>query len=504
MKKANIYLINPHLIFAKNDLFTTGVVYLPVGLAYLASKLKQESIPFDLIDCFGEKPNQFRSVNNFVFRGLENSEIISKIEDNNPLIFAIYAINLAAHNSLEELVILLRKNYPSSKIIVFENSQAVTAYSLKKIQKEILSIGADFIATGDVEEGPFQLIKELYIGNEPMKREIPGVGYQYLGEHIYNNQLIKVDALDANPFPLWEIFPLENYWSLKYSHGPFETKKYLPLLTSRGCPYPCNFCVIPSTNDKKWRSRSAENVVQEMVYFYEKLGVTEFHIEDVDPTINENRTKEFCEKLLATGISFKWKICAGTKVETIRKENTLELMAKAGCNYISISPETGSEELLKKINKPFNLNHCIKLVQKMKEVGIYSQACFVLGFPGETKADREKTFSLVKQLTKIGLDEIAQFIVTPVPGSAIYDQFSGYNSFSDLNFSPLWRKDYDELNKFRVKLYRSFLIWKLIYNPLSLIKQPFYFLTRRFKTKMEMTPYRVLRTYYLSYRKVHS
>jgi radical SAM superfamily enzyme YgiQ (UPF0313 family) len=250
--------------------------------------------------------------------------------------------------------------------------------------------------------------------------------------------------------------------------------------------------VVPATNNQKWRSRSAKNVVDEIEYFGKTLGVYEFHLEDLDPTISDDRVREICREIIKRKLKVIWKIAAGTKVETMRDEVTIDLMAKAGCRYISISPETGSPRLLKLMRKPFNLNHAVRLVRRMNKVGIRSQACFVLGYPGENEEDLGMTWRLVKELTRVGVDEIALFIVTPVPGSSIHDQFSGYQTLSELNFSPAWRADYSKLNKFRVRLYMNFLLWKLRYHPLKLIQQPVNLLLRRFQTKMEMVPYRAL------------
>jgi anaerobic magnesium-protoporphyrin IX monomethyl ester cyclase len=81
-----------------------------------------------------------------------------------------------------------------------------------------------------------------------------------------------------------------------------------------------------------------------------------------------------------------------------------------------------------------------------------------------------------------------------VPGSAIFDGLKGYDNYSQLNFSPTWRADYAVLSRFRMRLYRDFLLWKLRYHPLKILKQPFKFLLRNFDTKMEMTPYRAIHT----------
>jgi radical SAM superfamily enzyme YgiQ (UPF0313 family) len=239
-------------------------------------------------------------------------------------------------------------------------------------------------------------------------------------------------------------------------------------------------------------------VVDEIEYFYSRFRVREFHIEDLDPTISDQRIREIAGEILNRRLDITWKIVAGTKVETIRNEGTLELMAKSGCRYISISPETGSPAVLKLMRKPFDLDHAVRLVQKMNQVGIYSQACFVLGFPGERAEDLDKTWELVHHLTRVGVDEIALFIITPVPGSDIYGEFEGYTSLSEMNFTPTWRGDYQALSRFRLRLYAHFLWWKFRYHPVKLFKQPINFLRRRYNTKMEMVPYRALRLKWLA------
>lgn len=473
---------------------------MPVGLAYFASSVRQNGFDCQVIDAFGEKPNKCRCEDNYIIRGLTTSEVADKI----PLetcVIVLYAINLTFHFSLVQIIRTVRTQFPHVPIVVMENTQAVTAYSLSKVQTEFYDAGADYVITGESEMRGIEFIKAVKNGSSKEKiAEIDGIGFPVEGGVHYSPPNRKIENLDELYFPAWDLFPIENYWKLKYAHGPFETKKYLPLLTSRGCPYSCRFCVIPATNDMNWRARSAKNVVQEMMEYNHRFGVREFHVEDVNPTVNDKRTLKICEEIIQRKLKVIWKISAGTKIETIRHESTIERMAEAGCNYISISPESGSPRVLKMINKPFNLEHAVRLVKKMNEVGIYSQACFVLGYPGENNEDRQLTFDLVHRLTKVGIDEIAIFIITPVPGSEIHHLFSGYNDYSQLNFSPSWREDYKELNKFRIRLYRNFLFWKIRYHPLKVLKQPIYFIRRKFKTKMEMTPYRVLHTAFINLR----
>lgn len=485
----SVVLINPNLVVQKNDPFTTGIVYMPISLAYLAASLRAAGNEVLVIDAFAAAPRQAFAKGKFVFYGLSMEQLEKNLPKDLEAVF-IYAINLTNHLSTTEITGTLKKHFPLVPIIIVENTQAVTAYALANVRDEFFTAGADFVLTGESERRAVKTLAALKAGSLEELKKIDGLGSRdfYSPPDSYLNE----NELDTLQIPAWDLFPLTNYWSLHFAHGPLSSKRYLPLLTSRGCPYPCGFCVVPATNKQKWRSRSAKNVVDEIEYFGMTLGVFEFHLEDLDPTISDERVREICREIITRNLKVIWKIAAGTKVETMRDEETIDLMAKAGCRYISISPETGSPRLLKMMRKPFNLDHAVRLVKRMNKVGIRSQACFVLGYPGENEEDLGLTWNLVKEMTRVGVDEIALFIVTPVPGSSIHDQFRGYQTLSELNFSPTWRVDYSKLNKFRIRLYMNFLMWKLRYHPLKLIQQPVNFLLRRFQTKMEMVPYRAL------------
>ena len=136
----------------------------------------------------------------------------------------------------------------------------------------------------------------------------------------------------------------------------------------------------------------------------------------------------------------------------------------------------------------------------MNENKIFSQACFVLGYPGENQDDLNLTKKMIYNLTKNGIDEIAIFIISPIPGSEIFNSMSGYNNFSELNFSPTWRKDYSRLFKKRLQFYLMFLTLKMIFFPIKIIKQIWNFLTLNFQTKMEMVPYKYLKLSILTFK----
>ena len=478
--------INPQLVVQKNDKFTTGIVYMPITLAYAISNFKNANIKTRLIDLYGRNPTKCSKENNHLIFG-EKIEDIDENEFKNIDCIFINANQVGNHISILNIIKFLKNRYKEIPITILENSQAVTAYSLSKIKDEFLKLGCDFILIGDLENVTVKLYNNL--NNLEYLKTLDGI----ITKNFSNDKIDFVSNLDDLPFPSWEDFPLENYWKLGYSHGPLSDKKYLPMLSSRGCPYPCNFCVVPKTNERKWRSRSPENVVKELEYFKDKLGVTEFHFEDLNPTVNDKRTKELCNLLIEKNLKINWKMVAGTKVESIKDLETVKLLKKSGCNYISISPESGSKDLMKEINKPFNYEHALKIIKEMKKNKIFSQACFVIGYPGEKKIDLKKTKNMIFNLTKIGVDEIAIFIITPVPGSKIYENFEGFKTLSNLTFSPIWRDDYKSLSRTRLQMYSIFLITKFIFHPIRVLKQALNFFNKSFNTKMEMVPYKVLK-----------
>lgn len=510
-----VVLINPNLVVQSNDPFTTGIVYMPISLAYVASMLRNSGYEPVVIDAFGERPKQCRRSGKFMIMGLTEKEVCARIAVDAKVVF-IFANQLINHISIVALIKSIKKFSPELTIAILENTQAVTSYALRDVASEFFSYGADFLVTGEGELRSVEICRLLESGQRVDISTMEGVLVEKLVDARHNSEVQDsisiatnksfirstprrrrnrrkfIEDLDSLPFPAWDLFPLENYWALRFAHGPQSSAKYLPLLTSRGCPYPCKFCVVPATNDTTWRARSPKNVVDEIEHWHKTLRLSEFHLEDLNSTVDDWRTKEICREIMDRGLKISWKIVAGTKVETIKSEHTLDQMAKAGCGYISISPETGSPRVLKLIDKPFRTDYARRLIAKMNSLGIRSQACFVLGFPGEEDDDRNLTWLLAKDLTRNGLDEIALFIISPVPGSEIYSQYKGYQSLSDLNFTPVWREDYSKLRKFRLKLYGAFFWWKLRYYPIKLLAQAWRFVTRRFETKMEMVPYKAL------------
>lgn len=465
---------------------SSGIPYWPTTLAYAAAALRQQKFLIHVIDMFGEAPKKIHFWENYYVQGLTPEEVLDRLKNIKFDAIITYAGMVHNHEAHLDLLRHLRQTYPKTPIITLENTQQVTSYVLSEVSNEFFSAGTSIIYTGEPEKYLSVVLTSLHSSSKLKK--IPGL--------ILKNHYLATDFpvkdLDKVPFPAWDLFPVEGYWSLGYAHGPKTHRKYLPLYSSRGCPFGCAFCTIPKLNSRLWRGRSGKNVVDEMEYWFKLWGVREFHFEDVNPAMISSRMEAISNEIISRKLPVIWKIVSGTKVEAVKPE-VIPLMARAGCRYISISPESGSPRMLALMNKPFAHDLALQQIKHMHDSGITTQACFVLGFPGETIDDRRQTVGYVHKLARNGLDEIAPFIMTPMPGSSQWGKITGFHHLSQLTFSPSWRPDFWRLHLFRLTLFARFTFWRLVYNPASLLKSFMGLVTGSFYTKTEMTIHRLLR-----------
>ncbi len=489
--KGSVTVLIPCVVAHNLDAHT-GIPFLPHMAAYMAGSLYESGYDVQVIDCFGLQPNNRRIFGEFMLMGIDESSVISYLPEECQIVF-LYCRTLEDYISIERLCSRIRKERPEIRICLFENIQTVNSFSIRLIVEDLFKNGCDIAMLGEPERRADQVAQALLKGL-PLA-EIKGISYQEGSKIKITEDEPFNDTLDELPIPLWEKFPMEGYWIAGFSHAPIGRYKFLPILTSRGCPYKCTFCISPDLNPK-WRARSAVNVVDEMEYFYKSMNVSDFHVSDLNPTVSDKRVKEICKEILSRNLPVTWKLAQGTKIETIKSEETLELMYKAGCRFFSFSPETGSPKLLKIMNKPFNHDHGLAMVRKMNSLGMRTQACFIAGIPQEDEEDKRQSIDYVKKLVEAGVDEIAVFVFTPLPGAKLSPLVQGYEHYSQCTRSPSWRKDYKEIKMFRRKMYLTFFLRKM-FKFKKVFREIFSFFSGQFETKMEMAIYKLLKFHFL-------
>ncbi len=260
--------------------------------------------------------------------------------------------------------------------------------------------------------------------------------------------------------------------------------------TSRGCPFSCSFCHQPHYG-KKWRARSAENVVAELVECY-KLGIREIEIYDDTFTYDRDRVIKICGLILKWGMDIDWAI--RTRVDRVDKE-MLQIMARAGCKRINYGIESANPEVLKILRKGITPEQSIKAVKMTKDVGIEVQAYFMIGSPRETK---EQIMNTIDFANKLDADYCYYSITSPCPSTLLYTLGMREGKFNDYwrefavnpvaNFKARFWGDLhrDELIGLMEKGYRSFYLRpKFILNQLAKVRS-FGDLMNKAKTMVAM------------------
>jgi anaerobic magnesium-protoporphyrin IX monomethyl ester cyclase len=486
-----ITLINPNIVSQKDDFSGSGIPYLPIGLAYLAAYLREQGHGVYVIDAFGLAPARIRATRTHFIQGLTAEETVARIPADTEAI-GFYAHLTVTHAALLDIIRTARSRFPGLPTLALENVNKVNSCSLRQVSHEFFALGVDHLVLGYLERRTGRLLEAIRTGGEVPN--LAGILSRAPGGRFSPPDDTGPNAvLDGLPFPAWDLFPLENYWRLGYAHAPFTTRRYLALLTSRGCPFNCGFCITPEVSGGRWHARSAENVADEIQYMQRRFGVREFHIEDVNPTLGRRRLIRLSHILVERKLDVIWKLAQGTKLESLDEAAVAE-MARTGCRYVSFSPESGSPRVHRLMDKPVDLPHALRVATWLKRSRVFSQACFVVGYPGENKADRQLTAAFVRRLARIGVDEVALFIITPLPGSRIFRSLGGAEqAFENLTFTPTWREDYPSLAAYRKRVYLEYFLFKLIHHPLRTLGYAVSLATGRFETKVEMTIYRKLK-----------
>ncbi len=482
-------LISPRLAIQKGDFLGSGVPYWPIELATLAAYAREHDDAVSLIDLFGNNPRQLSDAGDYYLQGEPIDAYIDMDVLRQTEAVVLYAISYMSHQELLSIVARLKQTLPHVPVAILENSQAVTAYSLQRVAADYFDVGADLLICGEPYFN-WDAIKFQLAGQR--MDPIPGNLVTRESTHVPERMTVKGMRY---PIPAWDLVNLPGYWDLPYSHGP-KTPKFLPILTSRGCPYPCDFCVVPETNNRRWRGNEPEQVVEEILALRDRFGIHDFQVEDLNPTVQHQRWEKICKLLIERKANVRFYFVSGTTAETLHIDK-IPLFAKAGCRYISISPESGSNELMRVIGKKFNHQHGIELISACRSNGIRTQACLLVGHPDETEKDLEASNDYLSRMVKAGLDEVAVFVVATFAGSQLHARrdISLDDKTALISFSPKGRTDYKTLAGRRKMLIRTFFVQKLK-RGFDLWLQGLRAIIGTPETKMENLPRRIVFTYW--------
>jgi anaerobic magnesium-protoporphyrin IX monomethyl ester cyclase len=289
----------------------------------------------------------------------------------------------------------------------------------------------DFAWNAEAEEGLPRLLSlvEEYGRNIPENflRDIPGLVWRSADLHqtCVNAPAFTKD-LDQYGIPEWELIKPETYPGLIYD-------EYYPLLTTRGCPYPCIYCNTPGLSGKKLRHRSLDLVMEELKFLKKRYGIRRFSIVDDEFTLDRDYADRFCRRLIDANLKLRWDCPVGVRLDSLNPE-LLQLMQQAGCECIAVGIESGSRRIQALIRKNVT-------VEEIKEKALMIAGCsrikiigyFMLGFPDETEEEILETINLAASLP---LYRANFTLVIPIPGTELFNQAlrEGKITLQDVNW----------------------------------------------------------------------
>ncbi|MBE7553567.1 MAG: B12-binding domain-containing radical SAM protein [Anaerolineales bacterium] len=233
------------------------------------------------------------------------------------------------------------------------------------------------------------------------------------------NKIIHNAPRALTPLEKFPVFPYHRLPVEKYIQNNYVGSRALDQNSSFGCPFACNFCAIVSMTNRGWLPEPAERMASTLKMLYNQYGVNAAQFHDMDFFISERRVVEFCERIKNDGLSW-WAL--GRIDELSRyKDSTWKLMKQSGLKMVFCGAESGSDEMLERMNKggQASTQLTLELAAKMKQYGIIPEYSFVLGNPPEPEKDIEITFNFIRKLKQINpATELILYTYTPVPMDA--------------------------------------------------------------------------------------
>jgi anaerobic magnesium-protoporphyrin IX monomethyl ester cyclase len=402
-----VTLINPPALFAQRAEITPSQC---LGLRSLSSMLKQHGHTVVVVDALLEGINNVKRYANGLIAGLEYAHIAAKVPSDSDMIAVGVPFSQLAPIA-HDLIALLRGRFPNAMIVmggIYPSTQPRLA----------LTSQADFVVIGEGELA----IRDLASGRDP--DTIPGVYSRTrpTEQAVFVNAMMAPN-LDELPGVDYDLPRLSDYFNISPRGRRGKTAS---ILTSRGCPYACEFCSIHPVYGHHWRARSAANVLEEIELLRDRFGIRHLEFEDDNLTLRNDRAAAIFEGILQMnerGAGLEWSTPNGIRIDSLN-EDLIALMQRSGCTSLVLALEHGDPEMLNRMNKKLNLETSYRTIEWSVKHGIPRIDVFVIvGYPGETRERFERSMLYLKRLQ--GLSDrlsIKPNIAQPYPGTKLLQQ----------------------------------------------------------------------------------
>ncbi len=373
------------------QLYPAGAApFPPLDMPYLAATLAAASLPVRVFECGG--------------LGWSLDELCGAIDASPDSHAALLVVRTSLPTIDWDLEVCaeLRARCQPAKILIYG---PVVSPLLSRIQRES---AVDFVVLGEPDQPVLELIRGTALA------EISGLVWREGSEWRRNAERKFEKNLDALPFPDWALFPYERYTIPKSATA--GRLRSLPMLTSRGCPFGCNYCPYPVGQGLPWRNRSAANVVDELEHLVRDLGVEYVIFRDPLFSANKKRVVAICEAIVARGLRVQWR--CETRIDCL-DEPTIAAMAGAGCVGVNFGVESVDPQVQKNVErKPISEAQFVEAITLFRRYRIATFAFFVVGLPGDTV---DTILTSLGFALRLGASWTQFTVATPFIGTRLHD-----------------------------------------------------------------------------------
>lgn len=286
---------------------------------------------------------------------------------------------------------------------------------------EPVESGFDAVVVGEGEPTIVEAVQALR-GLIPMD-SVNGLVYRTAdGRIVHNEPRPLIADLDTLPLAARHLVDPADYGSA------VNESLHTNIFTSRGCPARCSYCA-GGLFGKKFRFRSADSVVNEMMAVHRDYGTRHFYFMDDAMTMNKDRMRRICERLIDEQPNFTWSMM--TRIDAVDEE-LLDHASRAGCVQVDYGVESGSPDTLKRIHKPHTVEMVSRIIPLTHRFGIRSTVFFILGFPWEAPETLDETLELMKDISPcVDFHPAIASILIPFPGTEIYERYKDQFGFAN-------------------------------------------------------------------------
>lgn len=398
MYDVDLLLVNPgNRLEQFANLNELATVAQPLGLAMLASFVRERGYSVAIIDGEAEFWTPERTV-----------EEVCKYS---PKLIGLSAFTTKM-TSAGKILKLIKEKMPDVKTVIGgHHASAIPEHTLK-------NEAVDFVIKG---EGFFPLVELLRALEGKRRLDIGGLWWKTKDGFIARTDKERADGikdLDRLPFASWDLLPMNKYRAHHWQAWNYnlDLSGFAILYTSLGCPFSCEYCSVNVVYGEHFtRFRSPENVVNEMRLLVEKYGVKYIEIIDDTFTLNTQKTKELCHRIIDSGL--KLRMWCFARTDRVNPE-LMSLMREAGIEWVFMGFEAGNDQVLKGVHKGQTVEQIKKAVDVVHSEGINIGGNYVFGLPNDTIDTMKQTLSLAQELNT----EYANFFETMAyPGTKLYD-----------------------------------------------------------------------------------